>query len=79
MGLNRTRKLLAVMLKWLIIANSLLFNVFECLFSLSDLPGLYSCTAEVLRNVRKICDDSEFRVGVTYAKLFVTSCFVWFV
>ena len=39
MGLNRTRKLLAVMLKWLIIANSLLFNVFECLFSLSDLPG----------------------------------------
>ena len=30
MGLKRTRKLLAVMLKWLIIANSLLFNVFEC-------------------------------------------------
>ena len=42
MGLNRTRKLLAVMLKWLIIANSLLFNVFECLFTLSDLPGLYT-------------------------------------
>jgi len=45
MGLNRTRKLLAVMLKWLIIhvhvAISLLFNDFECLFSLSDLPGLY--------------------------------------